>query len=75
MKKSWLVKTFYLPLVLKEVPEVWGGWIILSTGSYHHLFHGIHLRILQVHFRVHIIAHFFSIDSIIYSLQEGICIQ
>gem|GEM_PF-1039018 len=50
-------------------------FLTFSTGSYHHLFHGIHLLILSIHLKEPIIAHFFSIDSIIYSLQVGICLQ
>jgi hypothetical protein len=50
-------------------------FLFFSTGSYHHLFQGMHLIILHIPFIEPLNAHFFSTDSIIYSLQEGICIQ
>gem|GEM_PF-2414210 len=43
-------------------------YFFFSTGSYHHFPHGIHLKILPIHFIVQRITHFFSIASIIYSL-------
>jgi len=37
----------------------------LSTGSYPHLLHGLHLRIRYTQRNTHLMAHFFSIASIV----------
>ncbi len=47
----------------------------LSTGSYHPLLQGIHLSILHIHLNEPTIAPDFSIDSIIYWLHVGTCLQ
>ncbi len=46
-----------------------------STGSYHHFDQGLHRRIRQMPLVAPMIKPFFSRDSIIYALHEGICLQ
>ena len=48
---------------------------IFVTGSYHPFDQGLQRSTLHTHFPNPTMTHFFSSDSIIYSLQLGICLQ